>query len=299
MDSTSGEKTRVFISQAQNDTDFLVTQLSSTLERAGMSVLSGKSNGTAIGDRMEVIKQQVATANCSVHVLSSVYGERLPNDTDLSLARYEFDLASKRLAEDPNFKIFIWYPPDLISAEKEPEQESFIHFLRNNLKQNMVFTNISSAIQFADDIRSMTVKEEQTSFDVKSTDIFLVFNELDEGQADEIIDLLSDIVDVEKLNIVQDSDMDYSAFCVEQIGQCRLAVVYFKDTADWALPFAQQVWKKAGGASLKAPILLIGDEDPEENINKRFNAPKVISLIVAGELIPLEIKVQLDKVTEA
>ena len=74
--------------------------------------------------------------------------------------------------------------------------------------------------------------------------------------------------------------------------------MYFKETSDWALPFAQQIWKKVGGASSHTPILLIGDEDPETNMNKKFKAPKVISLIVSGELIPLEIKVNYDKALE-
>ena len=53
-----------------------------------------------------------------------------------------------------------------------------------------------------------------------------------------------------------------------------------------------------GGASSHTPILLIGDDEPDENMNKKFTAPKIISLIVAGDLIPLEIKVQYDKVLE-
>ena len=110
--------------------------------------------------------------------------------------------------------------------------------------------------------------------------------------------MVGDIVDVEKLNIIQDSDMDYSEYCSQQIGKSKLAVVYFKDTSDWALPFAQQIWKKVGGATSHTPILLIGDEDPNTNLSKKLKAPKIISLIVAGELIPLEIKVQYDKVLE-
>ncbi|MCE9539401.1 MAG: hypothetical protein K8R85_09305, partial [Bacteroidetes bacterium] len=95
---------------------------------------------------------------------------------------------------------------------------------------------------------------------------------------------------------IQDSDTDYSDLCKQQISKSKLAVIYFKESADWALPFAQQVWKKIGGATSHTPILLIGDIDPHTNTNKKFNAPKVISLIVAGELIPLEIKIQYDKV---
>jgi hypothetical protein len=135
-------------------------------------------------------------------------------------------------------------------------------------------------------------------FNINPTDVFVVHNELDEDAAAEIIDMLSDIIPVEKMNIIQDSDHDYSEYCAQQIGKSKLAVIYFKESGDWALPFVQQIWKKIGGASSHTPILLIGDEDPDTNMNKKFKAPKVVSLIVSGELIPLEIKVQYDKIIE-
>jgi hypothetical protein len=43
---------------------------------------------------------------------------------------------------------------------------------------------------------------------------------------------------------------------------------------------------------------VIGDEDPDTNKTKGFKAPRVISMVMAGELIPLEIKVQYDKTVE-
>jgi hypothetical protein len=267
------------------------------MQRAGMNVL--EAAGGSSDEIQAATLESINRSNCSVHILSRDYGKTLESDPTVSLAKFQFNEAKKKLASDPeNFKIFIWYPPEVLSAVKDPRQEEFINEIRNSISQNMVFTNISSPIQLVDDIRSMLVTEEKTKFDIKSTEVFLVFNELDEGEADGIIDMLSDIVDVEKLNIVQDSDMDYSEFCSQQIGKSKLAVVYFKETADWALPFAQQIWKKVGGASSHTPILLIGDEDPDVNLNKKFIAPKVISLIVAGELIPLEIKVNYDKAIE-
>jgi len=263
------------------------------MQSAGMNVIDLQNQA----DPESQVAGSLQNASCSVHILSSDYGKTTA--ANVSLAKFQFNEAKKKLQADPDtFKMFIWYPPEVLAAPKEPLQEEFINEIRNSIVQNMVFTNIASPIQLVDDMRSMLATEQKTKFDVKDAEVFLVFNQLDEGEADGIIDMLSDIVDVEKLNIVQDSDMDYSEFCSQQISRSKLAVVYFKETSDWALPFAQQIWKKVGGASSHTPILLIGDEDPETNMNKRFKAPKVISLIVAGELIPLEIKVNLDKALE-
>jgi len=247
---------------------------------------------------MKEVKEAISSADCSVHILTSNYGKTLGLDNTLSIAKFQYNEAKKHIADNSTFKIFMWYPAQIIGEEKEPLQEAFINDIRHGITANIVFTSIASSIQLVDDVRSMMESEEQTHFDVNNTEIFVMFNELDEGEAESIIDMLRDIISVEKLNIIQDSEMDYSELCYQQIGKSKLAVVYFKETSDWALPFVQQVWKKVGGASTNTPILLIGDEDPDINKNKVFKAPKVVSLIVSGELIPLEIKMQYDKLMQ-
>jgi hypothetical protein len=285
---------KVFLEWAGEDGMNRRNTLMNILERADMEVVT--KDDLPAADLDSKTTSLLGECDCSVHILSERY-ERL-DSSPLSISEVQFDSALSRLQSDPNFKMFIWYPPEVINASKEQEQEAFISKVKNAISLNMVFTAVDSPIQFVDDIRSMTEVEEQETFDIDEADVFVIFNELDLDVAEEVVDMLSDIVDVTKLNIVLDSDTDYSEYAAQQMDKSKLAVVYFKDTADWALPFAQQIWKKTGGASSHTPILLIGDRDPDTNLGKEFEAPKVISLIVAGDLIPLEIKVQYDKLTE-
>lgn len=243
------------------------------------------------------ITEEINSASCSVHIFGLDYGTLLEGQS-ISLAHYQYNVALNKLKENSNYKIFIWFPYS-INDIKDELQLQFISDIRNNITNGINFSTTSSAIQLVDDLRISVKVESKQEFDIKDTDVFLVYNQLDDYDANEVAEMLSDIIPIEKLNIVQDSDMDYSEFCAQQIGKSKLAVIYFKESADWALPFTQQIWKKIGGASSHTPILLIGDEDPETNTNKKFKAPKVVSLIVAGELIPLEIKVQYDKIIEA
>lgn len=242
------------------------------------------------------ISDEISKAYCSVHILGMEYGELITDGT-VSVAQYQYAQALNRLSNDPTYKIFVWFPYAIKDVTNE-KQLAFISDIRNNIGEGIVFNNTSSPIQLVDDLRLNMKKKEKHQFEINATDVFLVYNQLDDNDANEIVDMLSDIIPVEKLNIVQNSEIDYSEFCAQQIGKSKLAVVYFKESADWALPFAQQIWKKIGGASSHTPILLIGDEDPLTNANKKFKAPKVVSLIVSGELIPLEIKVQFDKIVE-
>ncbi|MGB3947067.1 MAG: hypothetical protein WBM13_03720 [Bacteroidia bacterium] len=283
---SDNQSVKVYLSHCSSQEESLRNELAAVLQRAGMLLVSENQQLESINEHF--ISSSLSKSNCSVHILFPTY---------TVLAKEQFIAAKKHLLLNPNFKIFVWLPSSTDFFNTDAEQLHFINEVKNNIAKNMMFSNASSPIQLVDDIRSAMETKSVVSFDLNSTDIFMMSNQLDEAEANEIIDLLSDIVPVEKLNIIQDSETDYSELCKQQIPKSRLAVIYFKESADWALPFAQQVWKKIGGATSHTPILLIGDTDPDSNTNKKFSAPKVISLIVEGALIPLEIKVQYDKVT--
>jgi hypothetical protein len=287
----------VFLPGCSSEQLPLQNELSSVLQSAGMTVVT--SNGeVSNNNNLQAIGQQLSVSDCSVHLLFSQYSPLVADDPTMSTAKYQFYEANKYLALNPDFKMFIWLPPQVSASDIDTKQTDFINEVRNNVSKNMVFSNESSIIQLVDDIRSMMEVKETVNFNLNATDVFLISNQLDENEATEIMDMLSDIVEVENLTIIQDGDIDYSELCKQQIPQSKLAVIYYKNSSDWAIPFAQQVWKKIGGASSPIPILLIGDEDPNADFPKKFVAPKVTSMIVAGELIPLEIKVQYDKVAE-
>ncbi|WP_317899876.1 hypothetical protein [Aurantibacillus circumpalustris] len=287
---------KIFVSLCGENQNSLRDELSSVLDSAGMNVLS--TNAYSPETLVKVTEENILKANCSIHIIFPEYAPLLTTDNTNSISRFQFFEAKRKLASDPDFRIIVWLPPSTGITNVETKQLDFINEVRNNISKNMIFSNAETPIQLTDDIRSLLEFKDDVEFDTNLTDIFLISNQLDESEANEIMDMLSDIVPVERLSIVQDSDMDYSEYCTQQIGKSKLAVVYFKESGEWALPFTQQVWKKIGGASSHTPILLIGDEDPERNFNKKFKAPKVMSLIIAGELIPLEIKMSYDKVME-
>lgn len=284
----------IYLAFTSKENEIRRSDLYNTLQKAGLQVFP--SNLSYNNEFYPHITEELEKASSSVHILGLEYGDNMPGKS-ISLTEYQLNEAFRKNDLNPNFNIFIWFP-FLINEISDPRQHEFISSIRNNIKKGVFFSNTSSPIQLVDDLRLSVAKVEKQEFDINPTDVFLVYNQLDDNDASDVADMLSDIIPVEKLNIIQDSDMDYSELCAQQISKSKLAVVYFKESADWALPFTQQIWKKIGGASSHTPILLIGDEDPESNANKKFKAPKVVSLIVAGELVPLEIKVQYDKALE-
>ena len=279
---------KLFIALSNDDVKDMRNSLVRVLLKANIEVKNPESLDK------EWLKDASFLDDCSSAII--LLGSMIEINSDAEVAKNQFELLLNHQKNHTGFKIFIWCPPIAEGKSLTPMQSDFIDYIRNNITQNMSFTNVNNPLQFVDDIRSSFVNKIQAEISISSSEIFLVCNELDEIEANEVIDMLSDVIPVEKLTIIQDSDEDYSLRSSLQIQNSKLAVIYFRESSDWAIPFVQQIWKKVGGASSKTPILLIGTNDPAENANKKFTAPKVTSMILNPDLIPLEIKMQFDKI---
>ena len=153
-----------------------------------------------------------------------------------------------------------------------------------------MFSNSQGPMQLVDDIRVVMMKQDTKVYDSKDTDIFFIFNQQDEADARHIIDAISLEFPVETMNILPEGEESYREMSSQQIPKSKLAVVYFKYAADWALPFIKQIWKQVGGASSPTPMFLVGEDDPRTNLARNFKAPRVISIIMPKETIPDEVK---------
>jgi hypothetical protein len=291
------DRKTIYLAYTTPDMEQMREELMFTLFKAGFKVLPIGEPDSAEESLKSKIKSDLSQSNSSIHLIGSEYGKIMTSEGGISLAHYQYKMAKGLLQQGNNFRIFVWHP-EIGKQINDLRQQDLINDLQNNIEANMTYTNTPSSIQLADDLRSMMEVTDKPQIQLNNTEIFFISNLIDDLTAEEITDMLSDVTKIEKLAIEQDSDTDYAELSSQQINKSKLAVVYFKDSADWAIPFAQQIWKKVGGAAAKTPILVIGDEDPDTNKNKGFKAPKVISMVMAGELIPLEIKVQYDKTIE-
>jgi hypothetical protein len=289
----------VFLPWATNDLQSLREDLMQTLKKAGFKVLPEGPLPNSEEAFKKAVNDALLISTCSIHILGNEFGPCFKSDSSLSFSKFQFIKSKeKTLNKKQDFKLFVWHPVLTGEKEIESEQLSFINELENNIEVDMTYSNTPSTIQLADDIRSILQVNEKIVYDLMNADIFFINNLVDETSAAEVLDMLSDIVNVEKLSIRQDSGIDYAELSTQQIKKSKMAVVYFKNSSEWAIPFAQQIWKNTGGATSSAPILVIGDEDPETNKYKKISAPKIISVVVMGVLIPLEIKFQFDKLIE-
>jgi hypothetical protein len=235
------------------------------------------------------VAEDMSGCACSLHVLGSEFGRRFESDEDTSFPQFQFLEARKRIEQTNDFHAFIWLYPDAGQTMK-PAQQNFIKHIRNNITKNMMFSNSPGPMQLVDDIRVVMMKQDATVYDSKDTEIFFIFNQQDEVDAKLITDQLSHEYPIEIMNILPDGEDQYREISTQQIPKSKLAVVYFKYAADWALPFIKQIWKQVGGASSPTPLFLVGEDDPRSNLARNFKAPKVVSTVVPKEEVPKEVK---------
>ena len=288
--AVSQDKVSIFLAWTSFDLKEKREEMSLILQKAGFNVLPTLDCPSDDESFKAKVQEDLDKCSCSLHVLSDEYGRRFEADDEISYPKHQFEEARKLSQQaDKNFNSFIWFTPDEQKPIK-PAQEEFIKYVRNNITNNMTFSNSAGPMQLVDDIRVMTMQTVTEELDIKDTDIFFIFNQQDEKEAMAITDRISAEYPVELMNILPDGEEEYREKSTQQIPKSKLAVIYFKYSADWALPFIKQVWKQVGGASSPTPLMLVGEDDPQSNLARYFKAPKVVSSIVPKDTVPEEVK---------
>jgi len=288
------KRPNIYLAWTSNDLKESREEMAIILQKAGFNVLPSvdcpADDETFKGKSAEEIQKCV----CSLHMLSGEFGRRFESDEEISFPQYQFLEAKKKIDAAADFNVFVWQLPQN-SVSMKPAQQNFIKHIRNNITRNMMFSNSQGPMQLVDDMRVVMMKQDATVYDSKDTDIFFIFNQQDEVDANIIIDKLSLEFPVETMNILPDGEDAYREMSTQQIPKSKLAVVYFKYAADWALPFIKQIWKQVGGASSPTPMFLVGEDNPQSNLARNFKAPRVTSSIIPKETIPAEVKREYSK----
>ena len=284
------QRPNIYLAWTSNDLKEQREEMAIILQKAGFNVLPSIDCPADDETFKKKVAEEINRCSCSLHMLSGEFGRRFESDDETSFPQYQF-METKRKIDTPDsdFNTFVWLYPDSTQLVK-PAQQEFIKYIRNNITRNMMFSNSPGPMQLVDDIRVVMMKQDSAVYDSKDTDIFFIFNQQDEQDAKIVYDILSTEYPVEIMNIMPDGEDQYREISSQQIPKSKLAVVYFKYAADWALPFIKQIWKQVGGASSPTPLFLVGEDDPRSNLARNFKAPKVVSVIMPKENIPAEVK---------
>jgi hypothetical protein len=284
------EKTNVFLAWTSADLKSKREEVALILQKAGFNVFPAVDCPADDEEFKGRATAEMEKCHCSLHIMSGEFGRRFELEEDRSFPQFQLEQSMKLCqSEEKEYKTFVWYTAEP-GQEIKPDQEKFIRHVRNNITRNMTFSNSLGPMALVDDMRAMMKRKEEVELDTKDTDIFFIFNQQDEIDAQFVTDLISNEYPVEIMNILPEGEEEYKELSTQQIPRSKLAVVYFKYAADWAIPFIKQVWKSVGGASSPTPMLLVGEDEPESNRARTFKAPKVVSTITSKDGVSEEIK---------
>ena len=287
----------VFLAWTSNDLKAKREELAMILSRAGFQVIPNNDCPSSDDEFKNSVASNLELASCSLNILSGEFGRRFEEDENTSFPMYEFEMAKQKSAgPGSKFFTFVWHVEDPARPIKA-QQAEFINNIRNYITANMNFTNAFSPMQLVEDMRSLLIVEKGQKLNTKDTDIFFIFNKQDAKDAYPLTDLISEHYTVEVMNILPGGEEQYREISAQQIPKSKMAVIYFRYGADWAMPFIKQVWKEVGGASSPTPMMLVGENDPQTNMARIFKAPKVTSTIVSKAEVPEVVKEAYIKVT--
>ena len=264
-------KFKVFLADVSTDMSATRKWLSRVLHNAGIEV----------SDKMRA-------ADCSIHILGGedIYSDG--GDGYDSPAGVQFREAKELCGSD--FKVFVWNPSGFIG-----DNHSYINSIRRDIVENTVYSDRQSPIVFVEDVRNIMNVKQLENRQNEPTDIFFLYNELDNDTALEICNMLKDFQSVQRLGVSLSSGIDYNSFVLSQLAESKIGVVYYNYAGDWAVSFARQIWKDSGGSSAQTPLLVVGN-----NSHAKIEDLSVLRNIIECSVndkrrIPLDIKVFLDK----
>ena len=283
------QKTAIYLAWTSHDLKSEREEMAIILQKAGFIVFPNYDCPADDEDFKVKCMEEMGKCQGSLHMLSGEFGRRFEADEENSFPKFQVEEAMKCSKGGDRFHTFFWYKMSA-TEEVKPAQKKLLVDIRNNISNNMTLSNAMGPMDLVDDMRVIMKKQEVAELDTKDTDIFFIFSQQDEREAQRITDDLSEEYPVEVMNILPEGEDEYRELSKQQIPRSKLAVVYFKYAADWALPFIKQIWKQVGGASSPTHLMLIGDDDPKSNIARIFKAPKVVSTVVPKEKIPSEVK---------
>lgn len=276
---------KVFLADVTERQQKLRGDVRNILLCAGIEVVETSDN-TADTD----IEKLMLTADCSMHIL----GEEniIDNDSAIYDTPSAIQYRTARSINNGTYKMFLWNPSGSIN-----DNNLYINDIRRDIDDNTIYSDITSPIVFIEELRSIMNIKPAAKTDAKSYDMLFIFNSLDRDSAKEVSNMLSDLHTVSELEINAGADTDYTELIQVQLPLCKLGIIYYDYTGDWAPSFAQQIWKQTGGQSSTTPLYIAGNSAHAEESQLQPLKKIMPYTINEKSIIPLEIKIYYDKIT--
>ncbi|MBX3101163.1 MAG: LysM peptidoglycan-binding domain-containing protein [Bacteroidetes bacterium] len=279
-------KPTVFLAWVPQDIQQAREDFAVMLLKAGYNVLGYQDRYTSEDELREKTEKNIQDSDFAIFLLGGDFGSTLRSDAGVSHLRYQYDVATSKLKlTGAKYKLFFWQQ-SLEGKLLQGEQQDFINHIQNHLDAGMMFSSVPSGAELIGDLKSFLESEAARVLPNKEYDIAFIANVQDAGDCYQTIEKLGESLKLTTLTVIPESDLDFREEAREKILKSKLAVIYFKESSDWAISFVKQMWKVVGGASSSTPFLLIGEDEPRRNRFIRFRAPQIgLEVVPAADVL--------------
>lgn len=271
---------KVFLSYVPAEYDEVRRTLKIMLNKAGFEVLPDYFPEDEISFR-STVELFMAQSSIATIILGNAKGLKFADGS--SYQEFQINCAIEK-SKNADFKILVWHLDASESLENGNASFVLLNKFNNHLPDNLLLTTVTDYAQLVDDFRTFFWKDQKNNRQPKENEICLICNDNDKEAILPTLEQLQKAkVKIAPFIALPENGNSNKNIVIDLVFKSKIAVIFFNESSDWALAFAKQIWRLAGGASANTPFLLIGENEPRRNRLINFKAPNLFTKIVAPD----------------
>jgi hypothetical protein len=273
------------------------------LQGRGYKVLPDREMAYKSPEYEEAVRESVARAKLSVHLIGASYGIIPDGEEERSIVRLQNEIAAER-SGDPAFKRLIWMPEKLEPNDKR--QTGFIEYLRTNADQQRGAELLQTTLDELKSVIRVRLSSnghrpagggDEGAPDAQKK-VYLICDRLDVEGIVPINDLLFERGYEVLLPLLDETGDDAQAIEIhkENLAACDAALIYYGGTSQAWFDFKRRDLEKAAAHGRGQPLLARGVyvAGPETTHKKLFRTHDSVVIKNFQDFAPDGLKPFLD-----
>ncbi len=252
------KKESIYIAETTSDLTYERDKIKRELEQHGYKILPDIQLPLQAPILETTVRSYIKTCRLSVHLIGTNYG-LIPEEEAFkrSVVRVQFEVAAE-FSTNANFTRIIWLPPGL--KPKEPEQEKFIEYLRNDPQAQKGAEILETPLEelktiIHEKLRNGRQTHEETPIKDGPTTIYFIHDQSDKNFITPVKDYLFKKGYEVICSLFEGDETQLREDHQENLKQCDAVLIYYGSAKQNWLRFKQGDLRKAPGLGRSRPFL--------------------------------------------
>ncbi|MGQ9864453.1 MAG: nSTAND1 domain-containing NTPase [Bacteroidia bacterium] len=275
-------KPKLFLGWVPSDISSKRELIGIMLQNAGYELVLPLSQVPLEEKELQTLTQEgLKKAQAAFFLTGNLHGPTLASQPDISWVRYQYDQAVEKLSS-PGFRIVVWQCGEE-NALMDLAQQQFLSYIQNTLTDAIMLTATPNPTRVIEESEAFLLEQVQAVQIQKTYQIAFIHHVLDSASCYALAEKISQNPRNQTLTFLPQEGASSFSQAVQLFRKSQLVVLYFEKGGDWAISFAQSVWKEGGGVTTKTPLLVLGTPEPKRNQFYKLQAPNLILKIASPQ----------------